>query len=213
MKTKALLPLLLALVLGVLTFFIGKRVLENQAKAAVPKTTGAKVLVASAALPAGHQLSSADLKFDETPGEKPSPTMFQDVKDLEGRVLVAPLEPGQVVRQSLLAPEGTSSALQSKVPAGMRAVTIAVNEFSGLAGLISPGVKVDLVATLTDNLSGETFAKTIVQNVTVSAVGRDLEAGSQANAKPDPRSAQRIHKTVTLLVTPSQAAAIDLAFS
>jgi len=212
MKTKALVPLLLALVLGVLTFFVGKRVLENQARAALPQVNGTKVLVASAALPAGHQLSSADVKFAQT-AETISATMFRDVKDLEGRVLAAPLEPGQVLRQSLLAPVGTSAPLQSKVPAGMRAVTIAVNEFSGLAGLISPGVKVDLVATLVDTVSGETFAKTIVQNVAVSAVGHDMSAGSEYNAKPDARTAQRIHKTVTLLVTPSQAAAIDLAFS
>jgi Flp pilus assembly protein CpaB len=93
----------------------------------------------------------------------------------------------------------------------MRAVTIAVNEFSGLAGLLTPGVRVDLVATMNDNVSGETFAKTIVQNVEVSAVGQELEAGQAL--KNDPRNAPRAHKTVTLLVTPTQAAAIDLAFS
>jgi Flp pilus assembly protein CpaB len=93
----------------------------------------------------------------------------------------------------------------------MRAVTIAVNEFSGLAGLLVPGVKVDLVATLVDNVTAETFAKTIVQNVEVSAVGQEMELAQ--TAKNDPRNNPRAHKTVTLLVTPVQAAAIDLAFS
>lgn len=210
MKAKALIPLVLALILGVLTFVIGRRVLNKQAVAALPQA-GARVLVAGAALPAGHQLTAADVQFAETPIESISATMFSDAKALEGRILTSPVEAGQILRQSLLAPEGTSSALQSKVPAGMRAVTISVNEFSGLAGLISPGVKVDLVATLNDNVSGETFAKTIVQNVVVSAVGQEMEAG--AAPKNDPRSSQRASKTVTLLVTPTQAAAIDLAFS
>lgn len=211
MKAKALIPLMLALVLGVLTFVIGRRVLAKQV--APPQQAGAQVLVAVAALPAGHLLAEGDVRLAETPIESLSATMFTKPADLKGRVLATAVEAGQVIRQSLLAPEGTASALQAKVPAGMRAVTIAVNEFSGLAGLISPGVKVDLIATLVDNVTGETFARTIVQNVEVSAVGRDLDPGSEANAKPDPRTAQRISKTVTLLVTSTQAAAIDLAFS
>lgn len=210
MKAKALIPLLLALILGVVTFVIGRRVLNKQAVAALPQA-GARVLVAGAALPAGHQLTAADVQFADAPIESISATMFRDAKALEGRILTTPVEAGQILRLSLLAPEGTSSALQAKVPAGMRAVTISVNEFSGLAGLISPGVKVDLVATLNDNVSGETFAKTIVQNVEVSAVGQEMETG--AAPKTDQRTGPRAHKTVTLLVTPTQAAAIDLAFS
>ena len=211
MKTKALIPLLLALVLGLATFAIGRRVLNNRAAAGPLSQPGARVLVAAAALPVGHQLRADDLKFAEAPAEALSPTMFRDSKALEGRVLALPLEPGQIIRQSALAPPGTSSTLQAKVPAGMRAVTIAVNEFSGLAGLIAPGARVDLVATLTDTISGETFAKTIVQNVMVSAVGQELEQG--VAPKPDQRVTARASKTVTLLVTPTQAAAIDLAFA
>ena len=210
MKPKAILPLLLALVLGLATFFVGRRVLNKQV--AGPTTVkSSKVLVAASALPAGHQLAATDVKLADALAEAVTPTMFRDPNDIEGRILAAPVEPGQVLRQSTLAPEGAVSGLQAKVPPGMRAVTIAVNEFSGLAGLITPGVSVDLIATLVDNITGETFAKTIVQNVQVSAVGRELEVGEQAKA--DPRAGQKTHKTVTLLVTPTQAAAIDLAFS
>ncbi len=210
MKAKAIIPLLLALILGLMTFMIGRRVLNTQAVAS-PDGPGAKVLVAAADLPAGHQLGTSDVKLIETSAETITATMFWKPEDLQGRILTSPAEAGQVVRASMLAPVGTTSSLQAKVPNGMRAVTIAVNEFSGLAGLISPGVKVDLVATLVDNVTGETFARTIVQNVAVSAVGQELDAGQ--TAKADPRSNPRAHKTVTLLVTPAQAAAIDLAFS
>jgi pilus assembly protein CpaB len=167
--------------------------------------------VATAALPAGHQLTPEDVELASTAAEARAPTMFNDPKEVEGRILASALEPGQIIRVSALTPEGTSSGLQAKIPAGMRAVTVAVNEFSGLAGLIAPGARVDLVATLTDTVTGETFAKTIVQNVLVSAVGKELEPG--VTPKPDQRVTARASKTVTLLVTPTQAAAIDLAFA
>lgn len=211
MKAKALVPLLIALILGVATFYIGKRVLNKQLQATTVAFSGARVLVASASLPAGYALTANDVQFAETAAEQVTSTMFRDPKAVEGRVLAAPLEAGQIIRQAMLAPEGTASALQAKVPPGMRAVTIAVNEFSGLAGLIAPGARVDLVATLVDNVSGETFAKTIVQNVEVSAVGQELETGTLPKA--DQRVGARMNKTVTLLVTPTQAAAIDLAFA
>lgn len=210
MKPKALIPLVLAVVLGLMAFFIGRRVLNNQANAA-PARAGVKVLVASGEFPAGHQLAETDYRLADAPVESITATMFRKPEELKGRILIAPTEAGQVIRASMLASAGTQPGLQSKVPAGMRAVTIAVNEFSGLAGLLVPGVKVDLVATLVDNVTTETFAKTIVQNVEVSAVGQELDVGQMA--KNDPRGSPRTHKTVTLLVTPTQAAAIDLAFS
>lgn len=205
---KGLLPILLALVLGVATFFVGRRVLNNQTAAPKP-VEGTIVLAAARPLPGGHQLTADDLKPAKTPVENITASMFREATEVESRVLAAPVEEGQILRQSLLAPEGTSSALQAKVPAGMRAVTVGVNEFSGLAGLITPGVRVDLIATLVDTVTNETFARTIVENVLVSAIGQNLESGK----KEDLPNGARAQKTVTLLVTPTQAEAIDLAFT
>lgn len=205
---KGLLPILLALVLGVATFFVGRRVLDSRDAAPAP-VKGTMVLAAARPLPAGHRLTAQDLEPAETPVQNITATMFRDGKDVEDRVLAAPVEEGQILRQSLLAPEGTASALQARVPAGMRAVTVGVNEFSGLAGLITPGVRVDLIATLVDTVTNETFARTIVENVLVSAIGQNMDAGKNEDLPNGARS----QKTVTLLVTPTQAEAIDLAFT
>jgi pilus assembly protein CpaB len=55
---------------------------------------------------------------------------------------------GQPVVAAILAPEGAAAGLQALVPRGMRAITIEVNEFSGVAGLLTPGCRVDVIATI-----------------------------------------------------------------
>ena len=206
---KAAIPVAIAGVLMSVTFVVGKRVLRANLKGTPTVAVDESVVYASAKeLPAGYKLTAEDLTTIEMPSNLIAATMFSDPAKLEGRVLMAPLEAGQVIREAGLASEEAVAALQAKVPVGMRAVTVSINDVSGLAGLITPGVRVDLVSTLVDGVTNETFARTIVQNVLVQAVGKNLTEGNYQNLKDAPKAT-----TVTLLVTPSQAEAIDLAFT
>jgi Flp pilus assembly protein CpaB len=94
------------------------------------------------------------------------------------------------------------------VPEGMRAITLEVNEFSGVAGLLTPGSHVDLVQTIQskDDKAGP-MAKTLVENLKVIAVGRRLGNPPAANGDVDPPMV----RSVTLLATTEQAVTIDLA--
>ncbi|HEV2292513.1 MAG TPA: RcpC/CpaB family pilus assembly protein [Tepidisphaeraceae bacterium] len=60
-----------------------------------------------------------------------------------GRTARGQLLKGQPVLESLLAPMGAAGVLQALVPAGMRAMTIEVNEFSSVGGMVTPGSRVD----------------------------------------------------------------------
>jgi pilus assembly protein CpaB len=120
-------------------------------------------------------------------------------------VVVLPTAKGQLVLEHLLAPTGTGRGPQALVPVGMRAITVEVNEFSGLAGMLMPGCRVDVVSTLQDRKHERAVAKTIVSNVKVLAVGRRT---TTVAADDEESSAS---KSVTLLVTPREAEAIDLA--
>src|SRR5690606_33654717 len=96
------------------------------------------------------------------------------------------------------------AGLQALIPEGMRAITIEVNEFSGLAGMIRPGAIVDVMSTLQG--SGEdAMARTIVQGVRVTAVGQRVSALEEQDEEAGPA------RSVTLLVTPEQAEKIELA--
>jgi Flp pilus assembly protein CpaB len=115
---------------------------------------------------------------------------------------------GQPVMDNLLAAKGAGSGLQALVPRGMRAITVEVNETSGLAGMILPGCRVDVVSTLSGATKDQTLACTIVQDVLVQAVGQRLTGGRL----PEEKDAVPL-RTVTLIATPRDAEAIELASS
>jgi Flp pilus assembly protein CpaB len=105
--------------------------------------------------------------------------------------------------------------MQAMVPRGMRAVAVEVSEGSAVAGLISPGCYVDVIATF--NNGDQTVATTVVQNVKVQFVqrarpprssGSNAASAAMAAGSPDALGAV---KTVTLIVTPRQANSIELA--
>jgi Flp pilus assembly protein CpaB len=90
----------------------------------------------------------------------------------------------------------------------MRAISVEVNEFSGVAGLITPGCRVDLIATINEGSDSMQVARTIVQNVKVTAVGRSTSGSGASEGAAD-----ELSRSVTVLVSPTEAEAIDLACS
>jgi Flp pilus assembly protein CpaB len=88
-------------------------------------------------------------------------------------------------------------------------MAVKVDEFTGVAGFLKPGDKVDVVATFNVKRSKsgptKTVTRTILRNITVSAVGQAKEPGQ--NHQP------MIVRSVTLLVTPRQAQWLSMASS
>jgi pilus assembly protein CpaB len=117
-----------------------------------------------------------------------------------GRVTVVPLLQGQAVTSTLLAPRGMGPGLQAAVPMGMRAETIEINEMTGVAGYLVPGCHVDVIQTLRDNKTGLPLARTLAQNVKVTAVGM----------RHNPQDGDGGGRSVTVLVTPPQAELLEL---
>jgi pilus assembly protein CpaB len=143
--------------------------------------------------------------------------------DLLGRVAQAPLIAGQPVLRSLLAPKGSGAGLQALIPPGMRAITVDVNETSGLGGMLVPGCRVDVLATIAGATADRTVARAIVQNVLVQAVGQRISPRNEAapepkdgkDSKPAPMSdaTAAAYRTVTLIAKPDEAFALELASS
>lgn len=204
MNTKRIIPLALALVLGLISARMVVKIIQSKSVAQAangPKLV--KVVVAARDLPAGEDLTNDDVTAGEIVADSAPGTTFADPGELVGRVPAAPLVKGQAILESLLAPKGSGSGLQALIPTGMRAVTIEVNEFSGVAGYITPGCRVDIVQPLHDTSSNETVDRSIAQDVLVTAVGTRPVLGQ------DPQAGH----SVTLLVTPRQGQLIDLATS
>ncbi len=164
-----------------------------------------QVVVSRGDLPPGATLTKENLTLAPMPGTTAPPHTYTSVNDLMDRVSSQPLVQGQPIDERLLAPKGSGIGLQALVPQGMRAVTIEVNEFTGVANLVAPGMTVDVVGSFRDDTNHDTVSRTIVQNLKVLAVGSRMSATNE-----DPNQKDTF-KSVTLLATPKDAERVELA--
>ena len=119
---------------------------------------------------------------------------FSTTKDVEDRWVMIGLLENEPVIDKKLAVKGSPPGLVSRIPAGMRAFAIEVNEQTGVSGFVLPDHRVDIVK-MEPGQNGQVEAETVLQDVLVLASG-------QIMTRPDDKSIQA--RTVTLAVTPEQ---------
>ena len=201
--------LLAALVLAVLAALAARAYLQGIAhKALVPQTV--PVVVAATDIPAHTTITPAMLVIGQyAAGNRPAQAVTA-LKDAVGGVTTVAIYRGQAVVAPDLSRAATPDSLSYAVPPGMRAYTIAVSATSGVADLIHPDDRVDVLAVFTGGGAGGAPAggntvDTLEQNVRVLAVGQHI-AGTGGQV---PTS----YTDVTLEVSPAQAAQLAFALS
>lgn len=213
MNWKTWVPLIVAVILGLIAAKVGRDMLVNR-KDSGGEGQLVRIVVAKRDIAPGHALEPADLTTAAFPPDSIPRGSFKQEAELNGRVAAIQVIQGQPVLDSFLAMQGAGSGAQAIVPPGMRAVTLEVNEFSGVAGLLVPGCRVDVVSTLPDQQTRVSVARTIVQNVKVLAVGQRLNVNNAGAKNESAMSAEAaVARSVTLLVKPREAEAIELASS
>jgi pilus assembly protein CpaB len=214
-------PLGIAIVLGTVAAKIGHDMLSRKPPERIVVQKVTQVVVAKDDLPPGAQLKVTDLVANTVSDGTLPPGAFDIPERLANRVTTVALRKGQPIYESMLAPVGSSNGLTAIVPDGMRAVTMEINEVSGVAGLIVPGCHVDVVTSLQAE-NGQMMSRTVARSLQIVAVGRKYSetpppqangANGQANGQPIIRDDTEapMARSVTLLVTPKQAELIDLA--
>jgi pilus assembly protein CpaB len=203
MNVKTVIPLALAIVLGLFAAMAAKNMIDKNKAQPAAAVRYTQVVVARDNIPAGTELRAEDLTVGKMAGDVPSTVIYGNPGEVTGRVLVCSLTKGQPIMEPVLAPKGTGSGLQALVPKDMRAITIEVNDFSGVGGFLVPGCHVDVIATLSGN-NGDQVARTVVQNVKVIAVNSHL-------TPPGPDAQPEGMRSVTLLATPKEAEEVNLA--
>jgi pilus assembly protein CpaB len=186
---------------GVLTY----RSLINrtpEAKAGPPMT---QVVLAAHDLEMGSVLREGDVKLADWPGGVPAGATTH-AQDVVGRGVLTAIYAQEPVIETRLAPKGAGGGFASTIPQGMRAFAIRVNDIVGVAGFVTPGMRVDII--INGNPPGGNGAlgpqaRTIMQNMEVLSAGQEFKR--DAEGKPLPS------QVVTLLVTPEQAEKLSLA--
>ncbi len=159
-----------------------------------------EIVVAKVEVPLGMQLNPEQLTKVQYPKSITPESAFQKPEDLVGRVTINAIGAREPITEFRLAPKGSLPGIGSLVPEGYRAMTVRVDDEAGVAGLLSPGMLVDVISIVRVDKGGRanTTAKVVLQNIKVLATGQNI-------ATPKEQVAPDSVKTITLLVTPQEA--------
>lgn len=118
---------------------------------------------------------------------------------------------GEQISERRLVRESKSVGFAGIIPRDHRAITVAVNEVTGVAGFVKAGDYVDVVVNFDAGVTGDHLSQVIMQNILVLAANRDTEISTGDTTVKD--SVKDVNKmgTVTIAVTPDEAAKLSLA--
>ena len=203
MNRRLLNILLIAFVIAAGCSYIVFRLVGNRLSGT--RQTSAHVIAAATDIKLGTVLRDADLTTIEITGTLPKGAILKKENAI-GRGVISNLYLGEPVLENRLAAPGSGGGLAATIPQGMRATAVRVNEVVGVAGFVTPGMRVDVL--ITGNPPGGATAqgslvRTLLQNIEVLSAGTDI----QRDAEGKPLQVQ----VVNLLVTPAQAEILSLA--
>jgi pilus assembly protein CpaB len=163
------------------------------------------VLVATRDLSEGSALTPNDVAVSQWPVTTIPAGAFGVPDSVAGRVTRVAVFKGEVIVPGRLAPEGTGPGIEVKITPGKRAMAVPINDVSGIAGLIQPNSRVDVLVNIQDDSRAEKerVAKMFMSNMRVLSVGTRVERGEDGK----PISAT----TVALEVTPQEAERLAVA--
>ena len=162
-----------------------------------------QVLVAADDIEPGSRLEDRDLRAVALPQSSVPPGAFSRAAQVRERGVILPISRGDFILPGKLAAANAGAGLPSMIPQGMRAVSVRVNDVVSVAGFVQPGTRVDVLATGNTGSGNERQTTTVLENVAVIAVGRNLDRNAPPDAAPAP--------VITLLVSPDDAQKLALA--
>jgi pilus assembly protein CpaB len=168
------------------------------------------VVVATREIPEGTGIDRLAVSVEQWPEATVPLGAFGTVDSVAGRVARVAIFPGEVVVPGRLAPEGTGPGLELKIPPGQRAMAVRIDDVAGIAGLIQPNSRVDVIVTIRGGSdrqvsSERQVSKVFMENMRVLSVGTEM----QRDASGRPRQAT----TVSLSVTPEEAERLAVAMN
>lgn len=178
-----------------------------------------EVVVAAYNIPAGSPLERDMLKTKTVPGQflPANPLLASDIDIYLGLPVAQDIEAEAMIMTSDFATMEVARTLAGRIPDQERAMTIPVDAISGVAGLLRPGDRVDILGTFPvhgeDELIPESggdavgyVTMSLLQNVTLLAVGQEISDVQARDA-----NSRGGYSNVTLSLTPDEAELLVIA--
>jgi pilus assembly protein CpaB len=172
-------------------------------------------LVAAHPLPPGTLERDSDLTLKTVPRDQLPPDVIVDTPEgraqLQGALVQHYIEPGKPLRlEDVLRPRDRGFLAAVLAP-GTRAISLAVDPVTGVAGMIWPGDRVDVILTQEIPAAGTTskrvVGETVLSDVRVVAVDQDIVQGGS----PTAGISGRLASTVTVQANEGDAERLTVA--
>ena len=194
--------LVVAILLGIAAAIGVRGYLKSQEREFQQQHRMVEVAVANRSILAGETLTEDMVSYNEKPADSLS---SEDIPRpfiggyLDQKVTGNIDRSSQILVRHFVAPR--ASPASGVLVEGRRAITIAVDSTSGVAGLIRPRDRIDIYATTSGGSEPETWS--VLSDVTVLAVDDRMSETTAGIA--DYRGYRRGYATLTLAVTPLEA--------
>jgi pilus assembly protein CpaB len=214
MSARTILLIAAVLLLSVGTVFVARAWLDSQRVEVVTapepkKEEPTRVLVAELDLPAGTFIKEEHLRWQVWPDAGVPETYFIKKKttpeDLYGAVVRRGLVAGEPITRPRIIKPGDRGFMAAVLTPGYRAMSINIGAAAGVAGLVFPGDRVDIILTHSVVRQGDgerRASETILENVRVLALDRRVN---------DETGEAMLAKTATMELTPKQVELLTVA--
>jgi len=197
--------LILAIVFGLAAAFGVYQYLDNLKKSYRSSGNFKQVVVPKQMIGPRTMVTEQMVKVKDIPVELIQPGTAMELNEVVGKISRSELFSEEPILLSRLHKDNDlSGGLALTIPHGQRALTVAVDDISGVAGLLRPGDHVDVLVTFDHEAEKATLTSLIMQNITILAVGQSLDGAQKGDKKVNTQ-------TVTLAVKPDQAPPLTLA--
>ncbi len=215
MKQKLI--LIIALICGVLAFFLTGAYLRKEKERIANYASSIWVVGAAQDLPAGSIIKPSDIGkiqvFRRNVGNRA--VLPESADEIIGKKLLFTINRKEPILWSDVdVPYRAEAGLADIVSPSLRAISIAVDSVASVSGMIRPNDRVDIIGTFTIPSADkpneqEIVTLTVLQDVTILATGQQMASRTRTSEQ----TARTSYSTVTLEVTPREVELLVFAQS
>lgn len=206
--------LFIGILLGLIAVFLLNRYIVSlsQNDEAAAATSYSEVVIAAKLIPEHVVITEDMVSLEEVHSDSIHPDALRSLEEVVGGISRAEIISGEQLLSARIVTEDIKPSLSYQVPENMRAMTIPIDQVSGLVNYITVGDRVDILVSYVfeeEDAEGEEntipYTFTQLQNIEVAALG-----GLKAPLEEETVNTEQ-ENTITIFVNPQQAEVLAFA--